>query len=368
MSSFLLKLPDRLKEFADPALPREMRLKAARGVLPLLPSEMILVLFSLVMEDDAEISDEASKSIESIPENVMGSLLTEETCPPEILHYIARTTTNEAFYERIILNHSTDDVTITHLAKELENPALLDLIASNQRRLIHSEPLFEALSTNPALSRSTLDRLVSFLNLYFTKERGVAGEEAAQEGVSEDAPLEESFEDMGVGEEELKSSFLHGVEIPSDMTEEHPDGWESDEGRESLYLLIKKLKVVEKIKLALLGNKEARTYLARDAAKVIVSSVLKNPKITDTEIIALAQSTSVDNDILRQISLQRKWMKSYAVKLALANNPKTAPHISMGILRYLMEKDLKHLSGNRNVSAVVASAARRLLAEKKPRG
>src|SRR5262245_6888189 len=69
----------------------------------------------------------------------------------------------------------------------------------------------------------------------------------------------------------------------------------------SLYSQILRMKVGEKLKLALKGNKEARTILVRDANRLIQRFVLQNPRISDDEVLAIAKNRSIDQDMLRKI-------------------------------------------------------------------
>ena len=50
----------------------------------------------------------------------------------------------------------------------------------------------------------------------------------------------------------------------------------------------------EKYRIALLGGKEERTILIRDRSRQIASLVLRNPKITDSEMDAFAQMRNLD--------------------------------------------------------------------------
>ncbi|NIR15791.1 MAG: hypothetical protein GWN86_18415, partial [Desulfobacterales bacterium] len=56
---------------------------------------------------------------------------------------------------------------------------------------------------------------------------------------------------------------------------------------------VQKLSVSEKIKIAMKGGSEIRKILARDSNKLVVLAVLDNPKITDSEIEAMARSRSI---------------------------------------------------------------------------
>ena len=73
----------------------------------------------------------------------------------------------------------------------------------------------------------------------------------------------------------------------------------------SLYNQILQMKVGEKLKLALKGNKEARTILIRDANRLIQRFVLQNPRISDDEVLAVAKNRSLDQELLRKIGEHR---------------------------------------------------------------
>jgi len=124
------------------------------------------------------------------------------------------------------------------------------------------------------------------------------------------------------------------------------------------------MNIAERVKLAILGNKEARTILVRDPNRIVSGAVLKNPRLTDMEIINIAQSKTVDEDILREISMARRWAKIYQVKVALVNNPKTPSHVSLNLIRHLRDRELRGLLGNKNLPGVITSTARKIMQER----
>jgi len=124
---------------------------------------------------------------------------------------------------------------------------------------------------------------------------------------------------------------------------------------------IARLSVVDRIKLAMRGTREQRTVLVRDPNRMVAAAVLSSPKLTDSEIEAFARMANVSEDVLRVIGLNRQWTKSYAVVLGLARNPKTPLAVSMSFVPRLNERDLKHLSLDRNVAEGLRLAARKLL-------
>ncbi len=127
---------------------------------------------------------------------------------------------------------------------------------------------------------------------------------------------------------------------------------------------IRDLPVPEKMKLAMTGDKEVRSILIKDSNKLVQGAVLDSPRITEAEIIVIASSRNLVDELLRKIAGRREWMKNYQLRVALVNNPKTPLPTSLKILHTLMAADLKRLAMNRGVSNVLVSAAKRYLLKK----
>lgn len=129
----------------------------------------------------------------------------------------------------------------------------------------------------------------------------------------------------------------------------------------NLYAQLLGMGVHEKIKLALRGNKDARTILARDTVKLIRRCVLQNPRITDAEVIAMARNRSADDEVLRLIAQRRDWIRNYQIRHALSTNPKTPLAVALRHVASLSERDLRFIAKSKNVPQTVAVQARRLL-------
>jgi predicted metal-binding transcription factor (methanogenesis marker protein 9) len=137
-----------------------------------------------------------------------------------------------------------------------------------------------------------------------------------------------------------------------------------EDSEEFKYQLSMKMEVPEKIKMAMIGDKEWRILLLKDANKVVSGSVLKNPRITEPEILAIANSTISNEEIMRVISKNKDWIKSYQIRKALVMNCKTPLQAALKFLSTFTEKDLSMLAKSKNVSTVLATQARRLLLTK----
>ena len=140
---------------------------------------------------------------------------------------------------------------------------------------------------------------------------------------------------------------------------------DESEGAMSMQKQIQRMSMVDKIGCAMKGPKEARSILIRDSNREIALTVLKNPKLSDSEVEFYAASTNVAEEIPREIGKNREWCKKYSVVRALVFNPKTPVGIAVDKLSLVREKDLEFLSKSKNVSSAVRNGAKGLLAKKK---
>ena len=135
----------------------------------------------------------------------------------------------------------------------------------------------------------------------------------------------------------------------------------------SLFAQILLMRVGERVKLALRGNRDARMILIRDPNRLIQRFVLRNPRISDEEVISVARNRNADTDLLRIIGDHKQWSRSYQVRLGLVTNPKTPLAIALHFVNGLTERDLRFLAKSKNVSATVVAQARRLLVQRERR-
>ena len=117
----------------------------------------------------------------------------------------------------------------------------------------------------------------------------------------------------------------------------------------------------DRLKLAMKGDREARSILIRDSNKVVCSAVIKNPRITEQEVENIASMRTVADEVLRLIAMNRSWARQYPIIHNLARNPRTPIPTVMTILLRIRTKDLETLSQNRNVSETVRRQAYRLV-------
>ena len=220
----------------------------------------------------------------------------------------------------------------------------------------------EALGSNPLTGRAAIDRILAFLGLEGKLKR-LQAEPESSSGAPVDLPAgtggEAAVAPGGAADDDTS-------DLPEDLVkavEDAPNQANID--RHSLMQVIQTLSVFQRIRLARMGNKEARGLLSRDRNKIVATAAIRSPKITENEVLAFARSRSVNDEIPRIIAMDREWTKIYQIQLALTANPKTPLIYSLKMLNYLQEPDVRAIAKSRDVPRQVTTAARRMLSRKK---
>lgn len=343
-----LELSPQAEKYVRADAPRDTRLMAARGALPLPPTELATALFALMHDPDAEVKSTARESLEGLPDAVMGTVLSAPVHPRLLDHLARHFAEDEERLEAVALNSATGDDTYAFLAGS-HHKRLVDIVSGNQARMMRHPPIVDALGDNPLTGRSVIERILSFLG-------------------REDETAEETLrDDVDEGEARAALAAVLGDEFKR-LVGEPPDGEEIDEAElepgGSLYSLLQNLSVFQKIKLARMGNKEARSLLVRDRNKIVAMAAVTSPKITENELVTIAKSRNVCDEVIRVVANNKDLTRNYQVKLALSTNPKTQQATAMKFVNYLQDKDLRSLMKSKDVPTAVSTHARRILTRK----
>jgi hypothetical protein len=381
--------------------PRPAQLAAARGALPLPQADLLEALVFLVKSVDPELANSARQTLSSQTTEDLLSLAESKEISPNILAYLAENKEiPHAIHEKIVLNPNTPDDSIIKLAKETADGSLLELIAFNQQRLISVPKLIDIILNNPSHTPEAERRVTETKREFFEKERGAKqiadelrarGQEAAAEFVEQAEFIEELVEEetdgkltiddvmflanyIEVPDAELDDSWLslEYIEEIYEETEEQRqanikkiigdlkvDGDEVTTERISMIQKIMGMKMKDRIKYAMKGDREVRTILIRDANRLVCTAVVQNNRITEQEVEKIAAMRTVPEDVLRQIAINRNFARSYAISHNLARNPRTPIGQIMTILTRLQTRDLQAMAKNRNVSDAVRRQALR---------
>jgi hypothetical protein len=186
---------------------------------------------------------------------------------------------------------------------------------------------------------------------------GLEKTEAEKEG--QKAPAEESdlLEALQVTKEEK-------AQLPQDLILD-PQKQFTPQQRDFISQSLLKMSMAQKIRLALVGNQETRNLLIHDPNKIIPLAVLRNPNLSEDEVVMYAQLRSLPEDVFSAMAKHKTWVKNYQVKLALVSNPKAPLSLAIKLLDHLHDRDLQNISKSKNVSYILARSAARLLFKRK---
>ncbi|HBO84224.1 MAG: hypothetical protein A2073_03175 [Deltaproteobacteria bacterium GWC2_42_11] len=104
-------------------------------------------------------------------------------------------------------------------------------------------------------------------------------------------------------------------------------------------------------------NKDMLDRLLSDPDPVVISNLLNNPRITESEIVKIASKRPNSRETLRLISIHKKWGNRYNIKKALVQNPYTPPRIALGMVEFLLVQDLRDIAEDKAIHPQVRSAA-----------
>ena len=248
----------------------------------------------------------AGEFLEGISRDQLLSLIRNPKADPALLeHVVSQPVVDEEIWRLIMLHPAAPPSALAKIARTAPLP-LLKQLAGSPRLLARS----------PQIPRAILDNPVA------TEEEVAAAEAVLHQ------------EARGATEEEKKSVFV----------------------------TIKGLNTGQKLTLAKKGNKEARMILVKDANEMVALEVVKGPRITDTEILSIAQMRDVSEKVLRELANMKRYRSNKLVVLSLLHNPKTPVGVSLGLgIANLTEKEVEGLARDRNIPAAVSRAAQQVL-------
>jgi hypothetical protein len=292
------------------------------------------------------------------------SLLPEERA--ELLAILS-TDADEAIAQRaqsVLLTQSPESFQVA-LARSDADPRLFAYCADN----IGEKPaIADSLAKNPWCPTTYVTRVARFLTA-----AGIQALLDNLERLTSDPHLVEalSLSQAATVEQQELVRELHNREpqpIEKEFGEAAAEVEPDPVRRETLTQKVARLNVVERIILALKGGREERMLLIRDHNKIVQRAVLQSPRLSDSEVEAFAAMANVTSDVLRGISLNRVFMKNYAIAKNLVKNPKTPLDISLHILPRLTATDLRILTTNKNIPETLRNAAVKLHRSRKVLG
>jgi hypothetical protein len=308
----------------------------AGGKFPLPPDELIYILCIYGLENRGGLKDVCITTLKGLPHTFFYNFFKNADIPENIILFLSIVFQEDVQKLEEIFKHPATPQKIYEMFARHSNPEILRRLIEVESRWVTNPVVIDRLLENPKTPIDLLEKL-----RFYKKEPEKVDEEIIT-----------SHEDVVVTskDKEHYKEFIEEKEV------------EDVEAKRSLSGKIAKLSVAEKIKLALMGNKEVRSILIKDSNKLVSSAVLKNPRITDGEVVKITQDKNVNDEIIRIICHNNNWTQNYAVRYNLVLHPKTPLQVALKFLSTLSIKDLATVAKSKNVSSVLATNARKLLA------
>lgn len=361
-------MPRMIELIRQSAVPANMMRTAAKGALAVPADEMIEILVYLA--GHAIFGEQARMTLASWDERSAMAVASNPATPWEVLEYmIAPANLQPRLIPTLLENPTVREVRIQDLAQTASRELVDMMLAS--ARVRKSKDILHALGTNHHLSDHEAEQLKAALIALGEETAEFEAFQDSMEGEKTQYEIEHAAE---IAAEEGKAFELVGSILEDDeiiaaaaqagmapaaaadapMSEEEKlkkmrEAESKSRDRQSTLQKISKLKVGDRVQLAMKGSKDERFILIRDGSKVVSSAVLQSPKLSDVEVETFAGMKNVQESVLRDIARSKKFVKNYSVIRALVNNPRCPLDIGLTLLNHLLVNDLKTLSMNKNV-------------------
>jgi hypothetical protein len=317
-----LKVSPEVARVVSKEAPRELKLKAAGGELPFSEKDRVTSLFFLAHGGDPGIREKAVVTVKKLSAAQLLPVVEEPDLHPQLIDFIAVMRLEDAAVMGPLLAHPAVLPATLRTVAARGSEAVVSLLTRDEDKLRDCPELVQALVENPRAGEALKSRWGKLLQ---PPSASSPAEESSASG--EGAPEEE---DLNL------SKYQQSLEMG----------------------------VSDKIKMAMTGDKEWRNILIKEANKLVSSAVLKNPRITEGEVLTVAANRSTSEELIRLITLNNDWLKNTQIKKALIQHPRTPLPKALRYLDILTEKELKILAKSRNVSRVIVNSARRILIAK----
>ena len=281
------------------AAPAEVRLFAARRLLPLDQNDQLRGLIAVLEDEDAATRGAARESLAATALDQLSEFLRAGSPTGVELDRLTRFTDDPAVLEQIIQHKNVEDSTLERIARTVTGGPQEALVV-NQFRLLRQPALIEALFENPDLTADARRRLLEVREEFFDKEtrRKEAEQERARDAEAMAAAEAQAALDLAALTPEEANARTGGPVHEDDLEKSITTG--------AVYRRIAVMTVSEKIKLAYGGGKEERRILVGDSNRLVGLAVLKSRGLTVYEVEAFCSMRQLNEDLFRKMARQSR--------------------------------------------------------------
>jgi hypothetical protein len=361
------------------ALPSTLVQSMAKGAIALPPREVIEILVYLATHN-AEVKETAQKTLAGWNETQLRTIIADPKVPREVAKYFDKPI---AFAPAPSVTGVVDktpsagpemEITEEDLSADTPIAERLEEILGEKVEA-NNEETAAAVTEGNAVAEPTVgeEEVVAVFMKEHEQELATEADKPFEPigGEIEEEPVPE-----GKVEEEAQPKTMAAAAGAGPQAHAAPTGGVAKKSiskkgqmvpaneRGSVLQKISRLDVKGRIQLALKGDKEERSILIRDAAKLVALAVLESPKITDGEVEKIATQKNVLQAVLRQIPMKRRFAKNYIIVRNLVFNPRTPLDLALGLMKNMLIADLKNLSSNKEVSDTIRKLGTKMYKQK----
>lgn len=313
---------------------KEINVRLLEGGFPLPLNELIYIISVYAIENRNALRERCINYLREVPKHLLKNFI-KDLDDQKILTLVAYLFQDDLEILEVVFSHKLVPANVVEKFATSKNQEILKLILLREEIWSTNQMIIDNLLNNSSLPLEYYDK-VSF---YVSKK------------VTESLEKKESPLSKDV------------IDQHKELLVEHVEE-DNEEKKRSIAGKISKMSVAEKIKFALMGNKEVRSILIKDSNKLVSTAVLKNPRITEGEVMKISQDKNLPDEIIRAIAMNKNWTQNYNIKLNLVYNPKTPVQVSIKFLSSFGNKDLDKLSKSKNVSSIISATARKILVQR----
>jgi len=348
--------------------PPQLKQMAAAGLAPLGGGDLVTTLYILSYDNDQSIAGKARESLLGLPGNVL------EAAVDQIDNGIILDGLAQILYQKpdtlkkLLFNEAIFPETVIWMAGKVKDEQVLEIIASNEQRLLEFPAIIEELYKNQSVRMSTADRAVELAIHNNIELKGISCFQEIKSALRGDGAPAKA--DPSPEEDEAFKNTME-LQVWKELDEKAVDdaykAIEKDQEKEeetkkieTLEQSIAKMSISAKIRTATLGSSSQRAVLIRDSNKLVAMAVVQSPGLSEAEITQYSKYRSLPEEAVRFMARNRDWTKHYTVKLNLVKNPRCPLEISMRFLNHLRNNDVRALERDKNIPQAIAVAAKKL--------
>lgn len=199
------------------------------------------------------------------------------------------------------------------------------------------------------------------------REKKKEMEEILKKTSSEDLERERTIISLGPPEvkEEINGEDKETESIDKKGDEDEGEDKERGEHRATQ---VRNMSIKEKMILAPKADRIERAALLRDLNPSVARLLIRNPRITDSDIVRIAKDVSAPADVLKNIVKNRQWISNAEIKIAVVKNPRTPTPLALRQMNFLSTNELSSLAKSQHVRDTIKRESLKLLLKRRETG